>query len=89
MKVKAKTKAFWRAALIRAAKTTAQTLASTIPVGFVVTPAMIKEFDCSYLVIVGAWLATGLLAGLTSILTSIAAGLPEVDDTKVYVKGDK
>ena len=77
-------KDFWNAALIRAAKTTAQTLASTIPVGFVVTPAMIKEFDCSYILIGVAWLATGLLAGATSILTSIATGLPEVDDTKVY-----
>lgn len=84
MKIKAKTKKFWKAAFIRAGKTVAQTLASTIPVGFVVTPAMIKEFDCSYALIILAWLATGLLAGGTSLLTSAATGLPEVDDTKIY-----
>lgn len=75
---------FWKAALIRAGKTVAQTLASTIPAGYVITPTMIKEFNCGYVVIGLAWLATGLLAGVTSILTSVAAGLPEVDDTKIY-----
>lgn len=71
---------FWRAALIRAGKTVAQTLASTIPAGLAITPAMIKEFNCSYLIIVAAWFATGLLSGCTSLLTSVAAGLPEVNN---------
>ena len=77
--MKNKPKGFWRAALIRAVKTVAQTLVSTIPAGFVITPEMIKQVDTSYIVIVGAWFATGLLAGGISLLTSIATGLPEVD----------
>ena len=71
-------KTFWKAALIRAARTTAQSLVSNIPVGLVVTPVMIQTLDISFLYIVLAWLATGLLSGVTSVLTSLATGLPEV-----------
>ena len=70
---------WWKAAGIRAIKTTAQTLASTLPIGFVVTPIMVQEADWSYLYVVVAWLATGLLSGLASLLTSLA-GIPEVEE---------
>lgn len=68
-----------KAALIRAVKTVCQTLASTLPVGFVVTPVMIQQLDWSAVYVVLAWLGTGLLSGVASMLTSLA-GLPEVPD---------
>ncbi len=69
---------FIKAALIRALRTVCQTLASTLPVGFVITPVMVQDANWSMVYVVLAWLATGGLAGLASILTSIATGLPEV-----------
>lgn len=72
-------KKWLKAALIRALKTVCQTLASTLPAGYVVTPVMIQELDISLVYIVLAWLGTGLLSGLISMLTS-CAGLPEVED---------
>ena len=66
-------KAWLRAALIRAVKTMAQTavaLISTNAIG-------VTDVD---------WFAVGsaaVLAGIVSVLTSVA-GLPEVDDTKIY-----
>lgn len=72
-------KKWWRAAGIRALKTVCQNLASTLPVGFVVTPVMIQELDYSMIYIVLAWLGTGILSGIVSMLTSLA-GLPEVPD---------
>lgn len=72
-------KRWLKAALIRALKTVCQTLASTLPAGYVVTPVMIQELDISLVYIVLAWLGTGLLSGVISMLTSMA-GLPEVDD---------
>ena len=74
-------KKWLKAALIRALKTVCQTLASTLPAGYVVTPVMIQELDISLVYIVLAWLGTGLLSGVISMLTSLA-GLPEVDDEK-------
>lgn len=70
-------KKWWKAAGIRALKTVCQTLASTLPVGFVVTPVMIQQMDWSAVYVVLAWLGTGLLSGVVSMLTSLA-GLPEV-----------
>ena len=58
---------FWKAAGVRALRTVAQTAVAMIPAA-----AMITEVD---------WLAvlyTSALAGIASILTSIATGLPEV-----------
>ena len=72
-------KKFWKAAGIRALKTVCQELVTTLPVGVVVTPVMIQTMDVSYVYVALAWLATGLLGGVASILTSIATGLPEVD----------
>lgn len=81
------TKEFWKAALNRALRTVAQTLVGAIPTGFMVTANMIKTVDLSVLWVVLAWLATGLLAGAMSILTSIATGLPEVEEhPKITVK---
>ena len=60
-------KEFWKAAGIRALRTICQTAVATIG-----TTAVISEVD---------WLTVGstsLLAGILSILTSIATGLPEV-----------
>lgn len=74
-----RTKSWWECAIGRAERTVAQTLLSTLPVGFVVTPQMLKETDCTIVYMIVAWLITGLLGGLSSILTSYAKGIPEVD----------
>lgn len=61
-------KDFAKAAAIRAVRTIAQTAVSLIGVG-----AVMSDID---------WLRVGsasLLAGILSVLTSIATGLPEVD----------
>lgn len=66
-------KRWFKAAIIRAIKTVAQTAVAMIPVAVSVT-------DVDWLMVGG----TSILAGIASILTSIA-GLPEVDgnaDTK-------
>lgn len=58
---------FWKAAGIRALRTIAQTAVATIG-----TTAVIEDVN---------WLVVGssaLLAGILSVLTSIATGLPEV-----------
>jgi hypothetical protein len=62
-------KTFWEAALIRAVKTICQTAIATIGTAMVIT-----EVDWKYV------LSASLLAGILSILTSIAMGLPEVDE---------
>lgn len=62
-------KAFWKAALIRAIKTVCQTAVATIGTAFVLT-------DVNWLMVVSA----SFLAGILSLLTSIAVGLPEVED---------
>lgn len=73
-----KSREFWRAALVRALRTVAQTLAASLPAGIIITPVMVENADKSIIYVVVAWLATGLLAGVASLLTSIATGLPEV-----------
>ena len=72
-------KEFWKAALIRAFRTVCQTLGSTLPVGVVITPVMVQHANWTVVYVVAAWLGTGLLNGLASLLTSIATGLPEVE----------
>ena len=65
------TKEFWKAAAIRALRTFAQTAIATIG-----TTAVLEEVN---------WLAVAsasVLAGILSILNSIATGLPEVGDDK-------
>ena len=61
------TKEFWKAALIRAVRTIAQTAVATIG-----TAMVLSEVD---------WIMVGsasVLAGILSVLTSFATGLPEV-----------
>ena len=60
---------FIKAALIRALRTVCQTAAATIG-----TAAVISAVDWKMVV------SASLLAGLLSILTSLATGLPEVQD---------
>ena len=66
--MKKKTKLWWKAAVVRAVKTVAQTAVATIG-----TAAMLDEVN---------WLMVGsaaLLAGVLSLLTSVG-GLPEVEE---------
>lgn len=63
-------KNFWKAALIRAARTVAQAALAMIPAA-----ATIQQVN--WLTV----LSTAALAGVVSILTSIATGLPEVDES--------
>ena len=62
-------KQFWYSALIRAIRTVCQTAIATIGTAMVIT-------DVDWRMVLSA----SLLAGLLSILTSVATGLPEVDD---------
>lgn len=75
-----KDKAFRDAALDRAIRTFCQSLGTSIPVGLVISPVMIQDADWTIYYIIVAWLLTGFLAGLASLLTSIATGLPEIDN---------
>lgn len=62
-------KPFIKAALVRAVRTVAQTAVATIG-----TSAVISEVDWKMV------LSASVLAGILSILTSVATGLPEVDE---------
>lgn len=62
-------KKFFKAAAIRAVKTMCQTAAATIG-----TTAIISEVDWKVVI------SASVLAGILSILTSIATGLPEVEE---------
>lgn len=61
-------KQFWKASLIRAIRTIAQTAVSLIGTAVVMS-------DVNWSVVVSA----SILSGILSILTSIATGLPEVE----------
>ena len=63
------TKGFWKAALIRAIRTICQTAIATIG-----TTALLEEVNWILV------LSSSALAGLLSVLNSIATGLPEVED---------
>lgn len=58
---------FWKAALIRALRTVAQTAVASIG-----TAAVLADIDFKYVV------SASVVAGILSILTSISTGLPEV-----------
>lgn len=72
-------KAFWKAALIRAVRTVCQAALAMIPAAATITAV-------DWLTV----LSTSALAGVVSILTSVATGLPETerqaaDPTVIYV----
>jgi hypothetical protein len=79
-------KAFWKAALNRALRTVAQTLVGSIPTGVIVTAEMVKGLNINALWAVLAWLVTGLLAGLASILTSLGWGIPEANSPEMNIR---
>lgn len=84
-----KNKNWWDAALTRAVRTVCQTLAATLPVGIAITADQIAGADWTKLAYsILAWLATGLLAGVASMLTSLA-GLPEVEMLEAPEEPDK
>ena len=62
-------KDYWIAALIRAVRTLAQTAIATIG-----TTALIQDVDWKIVA------SASVLSAILSVLTSIATGLPEVDD---------
>ncbi|MBR4276784.1 MAG: hypothetical protein IKQ32_07445 [Prevotella sp.] len=64
-------KNFWKAAVIRAIRTIAQTAVATIG-----TAAVLEAVDWKMVV------SASILAGILSILTSIATGLPEAKEGK-------
>ena len=83
-------KTFWKATLVRSLRTVCQTLASMLPVGAVVTPSLLQSMDWSFLLVILAWIGTGLLSGVASMLTSIATGLPEVEyEQHLYMSADE
>lgn len=69
---------FFKAALVRAVKTAAQTAVALLGSG------AIGLLDVDWLSVLSA----SALAGIVSILTSISTGLPEVDQT-LEVYGDE
>ena len=66
------TKEFWKAALIRAIRTVAQAAIATIGASALIT-------EVNWLQVLSA----SALAGVLSILNSIATGLPEVPETEI------
>lgn len=70
---------FWKATFYRAIRTVCQTAVATIGSAFVIT-------DVNWLVVVSA----SFLAGILSVLTSIATGLPEVEYAEhIYMSQDE
>lgn len=72
-------KLFWKATAVRALRTVCQAAIALIPAS-----ALITEVD--WLLVASA----SILAGIVSVLTSIATGLPEVDYKKhLYMSADE
>lgn len=70
---------FIRASLIRCARTIAQTAVATISTAFVLE-------EVNWWVVISA----SLLAGILSILTSVATGLPEVEyEQHIYMSAEE
>lgn len=64
---------FWKAALIRAIRTIAQTAVASIG-----TAAVLEAVDWRFVV------SASILSGILSVLTSIATGLPETKPVIMY-----
>ena len=70
---------FIKSALIRAIRTICQTAVATIGSAFVIT-------EVNWCVVISA----SLLAGILSILTSVATGLPEVEyEQHIYMSAEE
>lgn len=72
-----RTKEWIKAAAVRAVKTMAQAAIAMIG-----TSAVMADIDWKLV------LSASVVAGILSVLTSLA-GLPEVDDTKIYIRDKK
>ena len=72
-----KTKEWLKAAAVRAVKTMAQAAIAMIG-----TSAVMADIDWKLV------LSASIVAAILSVLTSLA-GLPEVDDTKIYIRDKK
>lgn len=72
-----RTKEWLKAAAVRAVKTMAQAAIAMIG-----TSAVMADIDWKLV------LSASIVAAILSVLTSLA-GLPEVDDTKIYVRDKK
>lgn len=82
------TKEWLKAALIRALHTVWEALAAMIPAGVVITKEMIVTADWKGLALtILGWIATALLAGLTSLIKSMAVGIPEAEKTATANEG--
>lgn len=72
-------KLFWKATAVRALRTVCQAAIALIPAS-----ALITEVD--WLLVASA----SILAGIVSVLTSIATGLPEVEyEQHLYMSADE
>ena len=70
-------KQFWKAAGIRSLRTVCQTAIAMIGTAVVMS-------DVKWVMVISA----SVLSGILSILTSIATGLPEVEDVKEVKESD-
>ena len=68
-----------KAAWVRAYRSFFQGIVAQIPAGFVITPAMIQYFKVGYIYVILAILANAALYSLTSFVTCLIGGLPEVN----------
>lgn len=82
---------YWHAVLMRAWHAVWETAAATLPATFVITPAMVEHFDWRVIYVVLAWALTALIAGIFSIIKSLAAGIPEAEQIDVldYVEEEE
>lgn len=70
---------FWKASIIRACRTVAQTAIATIASAQILS-------EVSWTVVISA----SILAGILSILTSVATGLPEVEyEQHIYMSREE
>lgn len=72
-------KTFWKATAVRAIRTICQAAIAVIGTAFVIE-------DVNWMIVLSA----SLLAGILSVLTSVATGLPEVEyEQHLYMSADE